>query len=432
MFILCVKTATMPHYFFFKFSIVSTMKNLTQNERQLFILKLLTETDGVLLTEHLAQKFSVTGKTIRQDITKLQQQGLLNRVRGGIEKKCDMNLDFTEIQSQFFREFDKNLANIYVAHVQKNLFTKSNVLIFGSFNIDIALKIVDFPKLGETILSRESNYMIGGKGMNQALAMVANESAVTFVGKIGQDQFYQYIRKYLNSNKLIKDIIFESTESPTGLAIVLVREDGEKEIIVNNGANKKFTLEEIYSIEEEIQQAEFISLQMENNLEATLAIIQIAKKYRRKIVLDPTPFVPEILDILPNIYLLTPNRTEAEQITSIEIKDTESAKRAIEILHIMGVQNVVLTLAEQGAMVSDGKQIKTINGYKAVINDKSGVGDGFNGALLARLVGGDDVFTASDYACAYAALCIERFGASNMPKGHLVQLKFQQAKGIHL
>lgn len=430
MFILCAKTATMPHYSFFKFSIVSTMKNLTQNERQLFILKLLIEADGMLSTERLAQKFSVTGKTIRQDITKLEQQGLLNRVRGGIERKNDLNLDFNEIQSQFFREFDKNLVNIYVDHAQKNLFTKSNVLIFGAFNIDIALKIADFPKLGETILSQESNYMIGGKGMNQALAMEANDTAVTYVGKIGRDQFYQYAKKYLNSNKLIKDIIFESAESQTGLAIVLLREDGEKEIIVNNGANKKVSLEEIYSIEEEIKQAEYISLQMENNLDAILVVINIAQKYQRKIVLDPTPFVPEILDVFPALYLLTPNKTEAEQITGIIICDEQSAKVAIEIIHGMGVKNVILTLGEQGVMASMQGNMKKINAYKAVINDKSGVGDAFNGALLARLSVNDDLFTAADYACAYAALCIERFGASNMPKGHLVKLKFQQAKGM--
>ncbi|WP_165773119.1 PfkB family carbohydrate kinase [Conservatibacter flavescens] len=403
------------------------MKNITQNERQLFILKLLMETTHVIPTEYMAKKFDVTAKTIRQDIHKLEQQGLLTRVRGGIIKKSGMNLDFHEIQSLFFQDFDPDVANIYREHIHKNLLSKNTVLILGSFNIDIAVKISDFPKLGETISSQSSNYMIGGKGINQALAIAANNMPVTYVGKIGQDQFYQYAKKYLNSHRLIKDIIFESSESPTGLAIVLVRDDGEKQIIVNSGANKKIHLEDIYAIEEEIKQAELISLQMENNLEAILAVVQIAQQYQRKIVLDPTPFVPEILDILTALYLLTPNQYEAEQLTGIAISDENSALRAINILHEMGVPNVVLTLGAQGAMASTNGRVQKVNAYKAVVNDKSGVGDAFNGALLARLALGDDLFTATDYAAAYAALCVERFGASNMPKGHLVKLKQQQS-----
>ncbi|TCP96285.1 ribokinase [Cricetibacter osteomyelitidis] len=426
MFISSAKITTISHNSFGKSAIIPTMNNLTQNERQLFILKLLADSNNVLYTEHLARKFNVTAKTLRADIRRLDQLGLITRVRGGIQAKVGLNLDFQEIQTLLLRELDSTVVQIYGEHIKKNLLHKNKVLIFGAFNIDISVKINDFPKLGETILSQSSQYMIGGKGINQALAMAANDTPVTYVGKIGRDQFYDYAKKYLNSNHLIKDIIFESIESPTGLAIVLVREDGEKEIIVNQGANTQIKAEEIYRIEEEIKGAEWISLQMENNLEAVFTVIRIAQQYQCKIVLDPTPFVPEILDILTELYLLTPNRQEAEQLTGISINDDTTAKQAIAMLHKMGVPNVVLTLGAQGAIASVQGKMRKFNAYKAVVNDKSGVGDAFNGALLTRLAAGDDLFTATDYAGAYAALCVERFGAANMPKGRLTELKFNQ------
>lgn len=404
------------------------MNNLTQNERQLVILNLLKENNTELLTDNLARKFNVTAKTLRSDIRRLEQLGLLTRVRGGIKAKVGTNLDFQEIQSILLHNFEKSVSDIYHEHINKNLLHKNKALIFGSFNIDIVLKINEFPKLSETIVSQSSQYMIGGKGVNQALAIAANDMPVTYVGKIGKDQFYQYAKKYLNSHHLIKDIIFESLESPTGLAIVLIREDGEKQMIVNTGANNKVTENEILSIENEIKQAEFISLQMENNLEAILAIVKLAQKYNRKIILDPVPFKTEILDILPMLYLITPNKTEAEKITGIKINDEHSINRVIQTLHEMGVQNVILTLGEHGAITSQQGNIRKFKAYKAIINDKSGVGGGFNGALLARLVAGDDLFTATDYACAYASLCIERFGASSMPNGNLVKTRMKQAK----
>ncbi|MDU8924810.1 PfkB family carbohydrate kinase [Pasteurellaceae bacterium LIM206] len=404
------------------------MKNLTQNERQLFILKLLTESNDSLLTEHIARKFDVTTKTVRLDIRRLEQLGLLTRIHGGIKPKSGLNLDFQKIQTLLFQDFDKSVKQLYQEHINKNLLKKNKVLIFGSLNIDISIKVNEFPKLGETIPSQSNHYMIGGKGINQALAMAANNTPVTYVGKIGQDQFYQYIKKRLNSNPLIKDILFESKELPTGLAIVLVRKDGEKQMIVSHGANKKISPEEIYTIEDEIKAAEFISLQMENNLEAIFTIIKLAHRYKRKLVLDPTPFVPEITDVLSILYLLTPNKTEAEQITGIKINDESSAKQAILLLHEMGVQNVILTLGGKGAITSQQGNIRIFPAYRAVINDKSGIGGGFNGALLARLSAGDDLFAATDYACAYASLCIEREGTSNMPSGDLVKTRIKQTK----
>ena len=299
------------------------------------------------------------------------------------------------------------------------------ILIFGAFNIDVLIKLTDFPKPRDTVLSQETDYMMGGKGFNQAQAICANHTSVTYVAKIGRDHFYQYIKNYLNSRKNMKSIIFESEEFPTGMAVLLVRKDGEKEIVVNPGANQKIKREDILSISDEILQAEFVSLQMENNLEATIAIMHLAHQFQRKIVLDPTPFVSEILDFLSMVYLLIPNKNQAEKITGIKIKDEKDAVSAVRIIHEMGVKNVVLTLGEQGAIASTKDHYRKFHAYKAVVIDKSGVGDGFNGALLSRLVAGDDLFTATNYACAYASLCIERFGASSMPNGDLVKIRIK-------
>ncbi|WP_424765408.1 PfkB family carbohydrate kinase [Necropsobacter rosorum] len=401
------------------------MQNLTQNERQLFILKLLANEDIFLSAQRLAEKFNVSPKTIRQDIRKLSSLGLVSRVHGGIRKREGVNLSFQDIQSAFAERLDETLFSLHLETMNQNILTKNKILIFGAFNIDILIKLTEFPKPRDTILSKETDYMMGGKGFNQAQAICANNTAVTYVTKIGRDHFYRYVKNYLSSRKNMKSIIFESEEFSTGMAVVLVREDGEKEIIVNPGANQKIKKEDIFSISDEILQAEFISLQMENNLDATITLMSLAHQLQRKIVLDPTPFVPEILDFLSMVYLLIPNISQAEKITGITIKDDTDAISAVQMIHKMGVENIVLTLGEKGAIASTKERYQRFSSYKAIVVDKSGIGDGFNGALLSRLVAGDDLFTATDYACAYASLCIERFGASSMPNGELVKIRMK-------
>ena len=79
--------------------------------------------------------------------------------------------------------------------------------------------------------------------------------------------------------------------------------------------------------------------------------------------------------------------------------------------HAHGAQTVVLKLGADGALVSDGQQHQHVAGNRVTVVDATGAGDCFCGNLLARIAMGDDVFAASRYANAAAALAVKGYGA---------------------
>jgi 2-dehydro-3-deoxygluconokinase len=83
----------------------------------------------------------------------------------------------------------------------------------------------------------------------------------------------------------------------------------------------------------------------------------------------------------------------------------------VDWAHAHGAQSVVLKMGAGGALVSDGHQRRQIAGRQVTVRDATGAGDCFCGNLLARLARGDDLFRASEYANAAAALSVQGYGA---------------------
>ncbi|CCO50199.1 putative Ribokinase [Vibrio nigripulchritudo SOn1] len=406
------------------------MKRISADERYYLIRRSLSERNKLYVSE-LAKQFQVTEKTIREDIKVLVQQGLVARFHGGITKVLHES-EVPPLENELGNEY---LNFKYGSHTNKDKKSEevnSKVVIIGAFNVDVNVSVTCFPTIGETLLSNDTNYSIGGKAVNQSIAMVRNGSSVTLITKVGVDQLNNYVKSFFNSEENIYPILLETEESPTGHAIILIRDDGDKQIIVNPGANSRLLASEIRMLEAKVSQAEYLSLQLECSFESVKEAINIANSCGTKIILNPTPFNQNILDLLDGIFLLTINIYEAEKITGLKVTDYESAKEAMKVILNMGVKNIVLTMMDKGAICYENDQFSVIPGYKAVIMDKSGSGDAFNGALIAKISQGQRIAQAVDYACAYAALSIERRGASNMPQGSLTIIKLRQREKDHL
>lgn len=402
------------------------MKRISADERYYLIRRSLNERSKLYVGD-LAKQFQVTEKTIREDIKVLEKQGVVARFHGGITKVShDPDETVPLFQDELGNEYLNFKYGSTATEVIKREGVNSKVVIIGAFNVDINVSVTSFPTVGETLLSNDTQYSIGGKAVNQSIAVARNGESVTLITKVGMDQLHNNVKSFFNVEDNIYPIIFETEESPTGHAIILLRDDGDKQIIVNSGANGRMLASEIRSLEKRIAQAEYLSLQLECSFESVKEAINIANSNGTKIILNPTPFNQNILDLLSGIFLLTINMYEAEKITGLKVSDYESAKEAIKVIRNMGVKNIVLTMMDKGAICYENNQFSIIPGYKSVIVDKSGVGDAFNGALIAKILQGQKIAQATDYACAYAALSIERRGASNMPQGSLTIIKLRQ------
>ncbi len=294
--------------------------------------------------------------------------------------------------------------------------THNNVCILGSFNVDIVATLARFPKGGESLMALQSQTGAGGKGTNQAIAASNAEACVHFVTKVGQDHFSQFAKDTLSRSKLHSFTLYESKTQPTGTALIYVsKADAENMIAICSGANTDITQDEVTQLAPYLLNANVLLVQLENNFEATLAAIHLARTSNTLVVMNPAPYNSVILEHLSDIDIITPNETEATLLSGIEVIDIESAKLAAKVIHEKGVKTVIITLGSAGVLIYDHLHAQMIPAFKTTAIDTTGAGDAFNGAFVAALAKGQRITEAAQYGCAFASLAVERMGASNMP-----------------
>lgn len=290
------------------------------------------------------------------------------------------------------------------------------VCILGSFNVDIVAHVARFPKSGESLMAKKNKIGPGGKGANQALAASHADTMVHFITKVGTDQFSQFAHNHIASSQINSFTLYQSETEPTGSAVIYVsEEDGENMIAIYPGANLTITHDEITAIEEKLKNADVLLVQLENNLDAIAHAMTLAQSLGVKVVLNPAPYCVEVLPLLKNIDIITPNETEASLMSGIEITDLATAKLAAEKIHTLGVNTIIITLGSKGSLIFDGKTHQHVKPFIAKPVDTTGAGDSFNGAFCASLAKGQSIYQAATYASAFASLAVEREGASNMP-----------------
>ncbi len=291
------------------------------------------------------------------------------------------------------------------------------VCVFGSFNLDVVATMSRFPMPGESLTAYHSNMGPGGKGANQATAALRAGARVHYIGKVGNDDFGIFARRHLEKTGFDAITLFTCKEKPTGNALIYVAgEDAENMISVFPGANTTVTAAEVNRCQPTVAAADILLVQLENNLSAIQKMVDNAHQAGTYIILNPAPWQKVGNALLKKVALLTPNCSEAMQLTGIEVTDVPSAQRAANALHAKGACRVIITLGMEGALLSTSEAQFRIPIFPAQPCDTTGAGDSFNGALAARLAAGESMLPAAMFASAYASLCVERKGAAeSMP-----------------
>ncbi|WP_058911474.1 ribokinase [Entomohabitans teleogrylli] len=290
------------------------------------------------------------------------------------------------------------------------------VCVFGSFNFDMVARVDRFPVPGESLVAAGSMNSAGGKGANQATAALKAGANVHYIGKIGEDTFGQFARRHLKSVGFNAVTLLTTDRAPTGNALIYVAgNEAENMIAVDPGANMTVSDDEIARCIPAISCADVMLVQLENNLSAIEQVITAARQHGAFVVLNPAPYQPVDDALLASVDLLTPNATEAWLLTGCRVQDAASAQQAAQRLHARGVRRVIITLGAHGALLSEAGQHSLIPSYPSQPCDTTGAGDAFNGALAARLACGETLHQAAHFAAAYAAVSVEKRGASALP-----------------
>ncbi len=285
-----------------------------------------------------------------------------------------------------------------------------NILVIGSTNMDMVVKVPYFPKPGETIMGGDFFMNQGGKGANQAVTVSRLNGNIEFICKTGNDSISSQMKDLFIAEGISEKWILKDNNKPSGVAIIMVDKNAENSIVVAPGANSNLSPKDIENSLEAIRKADYILIQLEIPIETVEYVVKIASHFRKKVILNPAPMASLSDEILKEIYLITPNRIEAETLAEMNIVDGESLIKVAKAIYNKGVENIIITLGSDGALVYNG-DFKMIPAIKTDPVDTTGAGDVFNGALTVALAEGLDLFSAVKFANRASAISITRRGA---------------------
>lgn len=286
-----------------------------------------------------------------------------------------------------------------------------SIVVVGSSNTDMIIKVAHLPKPGETILGGEFTKAAGGKGANQAVAAARAGGQVTFIAKVGDDIFGESAINGFNEDRINVDHVSKDAEAPSGVAQIFVADDGENCIAVASGANAKLSSNDIREAKNVIEKADILLTQLETPVETISTAIGLAKDNGKIVILNPAPAQPLPDELLAQLSVITPNETEAELLTGVKVVNEESAAQASDALKAKGVETVIITLGSKGAFVDHEGEQYVVPGYKVEAADTTAAGDTFNGALAVGLSQKKDMKEAVKFANAAAALSVTKLGA---------------------
>lgn len=289
--------------------------------------------------------------------------------------------------------------------------TKLPILVVGSSNTDMIIKVKRIPKPGETILGGEFAMAAGGKGANQAVGAARAGGAVTFIARLGKDMFGDKALAGFIADGINVDHVVRDRSAPSGVALIFVARNGENSIAVASGANSRLVPADLTNARRAFQRSGVVVLQLETPLKTVAAAVKLAANAGARVILNPAPAQPLPNDLLRRVFLLTPNESEAQLLTGMPVNNEKAAARAADALLARGVQNVIITLGARGAFVA-GKQARgLVPGFKVKPVDTTGAGDMFNGTLAVALSEGKSLLDAARFASAAAAISVTRLGA---------------------
>lgn len=297
------------------------------------------------------------------------------------------------------------------------------VIVIGSSNTDMVVSVDHLPVPGETVSGGTFLMNQGGKGANQAIAVKRLGGQLVWVTSVGDDIFGQQSMQAFKKEGIDITYVHSYADSMSGVALINVDAHAENSIAVAPGANMLLKPNDVAKALDELVEGDYLLMQLEIPLETVRYAAKIAKQKGGNVVLNPAPATLLDPDLLDGLYLITPNKTEAELLTGIKIISEETVYQAAEALVQKGVQNVIITLGGHGCVVATKEQTFRSTAIPVKAVDTTAAGDTFNGALCVALAEGKTLQSAVEFAAKASAISVTRIGAqSSIPTRFEVDL----------
>ena len=285
------------------------------------------------------------------------------------------------------------------------------IVVVGSTNTDMVISGKRLPSPGETVSGGRFLMSPGGKGANQAVAVArlsAKRGSCVFIAKVGDDVFGRETAARLKKDSILPRLAIDSRE-PSGTALILVDENGQNVISVALGSNGTLSPKDVERHRSDIECAAALLLQLETPIETVVWAAKVAHDAGVPVILNPAPAkkLPRILYSL--VDWITPNETEAGMLSGVDVTDSTSAAKAVDVFKKRGVRHILVTMGEKGVYCGDERRLYPCRKVKAV--DCVAAGDTFNGAFAVALAEGRPIAEAIAFAQTAAAISVTRRGA---------------------
>lgn len=289
----------------------------------------------------------------------------------------------------------------------------SKVLVIGSINMDVILSLKEVPKEGENVFCNEVSYACGGKGANQAIATSKLGMDTIYLGAVGQDAYGETLIENLKKNKIdISNVKVIGDQS--GVAYILLEENGDNRIIVAPGANEKITVSDIDQyVPALLKEVDMVMLQLEIPLDCVERIIDLAKEYGVKSFVDAGPIRGCKAERLKNAWCVSPNETELGALFDRKVETEEDMIEVSNELLNMGVECVLIKLGSKGCFYISKEEKIRKDSYKVAAIDSTAAGDSFGAGFVFGITEGMSILDALDYASKCGAIAVTKKGAGD-------------------
>ena len=286
------------------------------------------------------------------------------------------------------------------------------IIVIGSSNVDMVVRTSHLPAPGETILGGEFFMNQGGKGANQAVA-IKRLGNLIFMAKLGNDVLGRQSVGYFKKEGIDTRYIALDEDSASGVALISVDDHAENSIVVASGANMLLNEQDVDKMLEEMCEGDILLMQLEIPLQTVEYAARKAFGKGVKVVLNPAPARSLPKELFRHLYMVTPNRIEAEMLTGIKIANDADVEKVAEEICAMGVKNVIITLGSKGCLIREEGVSYRIDAFKVEPVDTTAAGDTFNGALCVGLSEGMDLKQAAVMASKASSIAVTRMGAQS-------------------
>lgn len=277
------------------------------------------------------------------------------------------------------------------------------ILVIGSVNKDIVFDVDHIVRDGETISSSKQSVYLGGKGLNQTIALSNVFDDVSFYCNV--NKFDNELIKELCNFRFKTDFIQEVDEL-TGSAFIQVNQVGENAIVISKNANGCIDLLKVKSVLDMFERGDYVVLQ--NEINDLAKIIDMCFKRGLRVVLNPSPIDDSIsMELLSKVEMLIANKEEFQNITN-----GDNLEECIELFRDGNKHTkLVVTLGGKGAIYHDNKTIR-VAAIETDVVDTTCAGDTFLGYFVGSIMNDLNVELSLKIASKAASICVGVKGAS--------------------